>query len=134
MSCDFAVWHTEARLSNAEAIRVYHALCNGDTSAVSSSASIDAFYSEITALHPEIDDIPEEAIDDHDLCPWSVAFDRSQGHLIMCCVWSKAEYVGELVLQLATKHGLAMFDPQSELIVYPDTSEKRPWWHFWSRK
>ena len=134
MSCDYAVWHTEARLTTAEAAQLYHALCEGNTSGVSPNPAVDAFYAEITALHPEIDDIQEEDIDDHDLSPWSIAFDRSPGHLVMCCIWPKADYVGDLVLRLARKHGLAMFDPQSELIVYPDTPEKKPWWRLWSKE
>src|SRR5215475_7809838 len=120
MSCDYAVWHTQSRLTNAEAARLYHALCNGDTSGVLPSSAIAAFYSEITSLHPEIDDVPEDRIDDQNYSPWSAAFDRSAGHLIVCCVWPKAEYVAGLVRALARKHGLACFDPQSGTIVYPD--------------
>jgi hypothetical protein len=40
----------------------------------------------------------------------------------MCCVWSKASYVHELVQVLARKHGLALYDPQSERATYPDGS------------
>lgn len=58
-------------------------------------------------------------IDNHDLCRWSCAFDRSPSHLIMCCIWSKSEYVASLVIELAAKHELAVFDPQSETINFP---------------
>jgi len=40
----------------------------------------------------------------------------------MSCVWSKATYVHQLVQGLALKHGLALYDPQSEEVVYPDRS------------
>jgi hypothetical protein len=40
----------------------------------------------------------------------------------MCCVWSKASYVHELVQALARKHRLALYDPQSERVTYPDGS------------
>ncbi|WP_218420057.1 hypothetical protein, partial [Alteromonas lipotrueae] len=69
-----------------------------------------------------------------ELCPWSVAFDKSEGHLIISCVWPKADYVYELVADLAQKHELSIFSPQAELIVYPDGSEgdsNNPWWKFW---
>ncbi|GAC1513046.1 MAG: hypothetical protein NVS1B3_17230 [Candidatus Dormibacteraceae bacterium] len=49
MSCDFAVWKTQGRLTPAEARRLYLALCDGDRSGVSPSPAIDAFYSEIFA-------------------------------------------------------------------------------------
>jgi hypothetical protein len=97
------------------------------------SPAIQAFYDELTAQHPEIDDIPEDQLEDKDLCPWSIAFDKSDGHIIMCCIWPKADYVGELVARLAAKHGLAFYDPQSERVVYPgaESLPPNPWWKFW---
>ncbi|MES9934593.1 MAG: hypothetical protein ABW162_17460 [Candidatus Sedimenticola sp. PURPLELP] len=134
MSCDFGILSINKRLTNEEASDIYGALCEGDVSGVIPNAAIDAFYKELTAKHPEIDDVPEEEIDDTDLCPWSIAFDRSPGHLIISCVWPKSDYVYELVADLARKHELALFSPQAEIIVYPDGSEgsgNKPWWKFW---
>jgi hypothetical protein len=128
MSSDYAVWHIDTRLTNARACELYHALCDGDTSGVSRSAAIDAFYAELPALHPEIDNVRNEDIDNQDVCPWSIAFDRLPGHLIMCCVWPKADYVGKLVRRLSKKHDLAMFDPQSERIYYPGDSDRQGLW------
>jgi len=89
----------------------------------------------LTAKHPEIDTVPDDRIDDHDYCPWSCALDRSPGHVIMACVWSKAEYVDGFVRAMARKHGLAVFDPQAGTISYPEASgeksAKKPWWRFW---
>lgn len=82
--------------------------------------AIDAFYAELTSLHPEIDDIPEERLDDNDLCPWSAKIDRSPGHMFLSCVWPKARDVKDLLLSLAKKHGVAVFDPQSAQVYYPD--------------
>ncbi len=134
MSCDYAVWNTEARLSREEAIRLYRSLCDGDESGVSPSPAVDSFYTELTSIHPELTDVSDDDVDNLDLCPWSAEFDRSPGHLVLCCAWPKAEYVGGLVRDLARKHGLAVFDPQSEAIIYPDSPEPRSWWRFWSRK
>lgn len=120
MSCDYAIWNTQARLNNAEAGSLYHALCDGDISGIFPNAAIDALYTELTSLHPEIDDVPETQADDLDLCPWSVKIDCSPGHLILCCVWSKGSYVRDLVGSLARKHNLTIFDPQTEQIYYPD--------------
>jgi len=133
MSCDLGILSLERRLTNKEASDLYGALCDGETSGVKPSDAIDAFYKELTDKHPEIDDIPEEEIDNTDLCPWSIAFDRSPGHLIISCVWPKSDYVYELVAELARKHGLAIYSPQAEIIVYPDGSEgnPKPWWKFW---
>jgi hypothetical protein len=121
MSADYVVWHTQSSLTDAEAIRLCEALCNGDASGVSPSPAIAAFYAEITSLHPEIGDVPDDRKEDLDFSPWSAHFDRSAGHLIMCCVWSKADYVGRLVQTLARKHALSCFDPQAGTIFCPDT-------------
>ena len=134
MSCDFGILSIKGHLSNIEAASLYASLCDGNITGVDPSPAIESFYLEITQLHPEIDDIPDEEIDNTDLCPWSVEFDRSEGHILICCVWPKADYVYELIAELARKHGLALYSPQAEIIVYPDGSEGgelKPWWKFW---
>jgi hypothetical protein len=136
MSCDFGVWFPHKRLSSKEAGELYLRLCEDDINGVQPHPAVEAFYNELTAKHPEIDTIPEDRIDDHDYCPWSCALDRSGRHVIMACVWSKADYVTGFVHDLARKHGLAVYDPQSERITYPDGSPaaadgRRPWWRFW---
>lgn len=120
MSCDFGVWFPSKHLTNEEADELYAQLCEGEIDGITPHSSIDSFYKEITSKHPEIDDIPDDDVDDLDLCPWSIAFDRSDGHLLISCVWSKAEYVESLIKELAKKHGLAVYDPQTETIIYPN--------------
>ena len=120
MSCDFGIWFPHRRLTDGEAVEVYGRLCEGDTTGVEAHPSVGAFYRELTARHPEIDTIAEEQIDDHDLCPWSCALDRSDAHLVISCVWSKAEMVDRTLRALAHKHGLAVYDPQSGRITYPN--------------
>jgi hypothetical protein len=122
MSFDLGVWYPQKRIGNEEARELYVRLCDSDTRGVVPHPAIDVFYAELTAMHPEIDTIPEEKIDDHDCCPWSGKLDRSPGHVIMSCVWPKATYVHQLVRDLARKHGLAIYDPQSDLVTYPDGS------------
>lgn len=122
MSCDLGVWYPQKRISNDEASELYARLCSGDTSGVAPHPSIDAFYAELTAKHPEIDTIASENTGDYDYCPWSCRLDHSPGHVIMSCVWSKASYVTGLVKNLARKHGLAIYDPQDDEVTYPDGS------------
>lgn len=136
MSCDFGVWFPYDRLSSSDALRLYTRLCDGESDLARPHPSVDAFYNEITAMHPEIDTVEDDRIDDHDYCPWSCALDHSPGHVIMACVWSKADHVDGLVHQLARKHGLAVYDPQSDRITYSDADSgsainKRPWWRIW---
>lgn len=135
MSCDFAILSLDEVLTDSEVSLLYQELIDGNISGVSPNKSISDFYGELTKLHPEIDDVPDELIDDIDHCPWSVAFDKSDGHLIICCVWPKADYVLGLLYSLTNKHNLVMFDPQSEVIVNRDDlngwARSKPWWKFW---
>jgi hypothetical protein len=133
MSCDFGVWYPEKRVSDEEAGKLYVRLCEGDAAGLIPHPAIEAFYAELTAKHPEIDTIAEGKIDDHDYCPWSCALDHSPNHVVMSCVWSQADYAHRLVLDLARKHGLAVYDPQAGKVTYPDdfTSKKaKAWWRF----
>jgi len=133
MSCDYGVWFSSKRLSSDEAGRLYEALSEGSPDMVEAHPSVTAFYDELVMLHPEIDTIPEDRIDDHDYCPWSCAIDRSPGHVIVACVWPKADYVGALISSLARRHGLIMYDPQSHRVFYPDEAPhpSKPWWKLW---
>jgi hypothetical protein len=136
MSFDLAVWYPDKRLSAEEANGRYARLCEGNVEDLAEDAAVHAFYTELVAKHPEIDDIPEDRIDDHEYCPWSVAMDRSPGHVILCCVWSRAGYVRRYVGQLAAKHGLVLYDPQEGTAIYPGGSDPsggtrgKSWWKF----
>lgn len=134
MSYDLGVWYPHQRLSNTEAGQIYVALCESRPTPLQAHAAVEAFYNELCALFPEIDDIPEDRLDDHDYCPWSCAHDRSDAHVIMCCVFSQADNVDRLVHNLTRKHGLAVYNPQSETITHPDdevSDSSRRWWRFW---
>jgi hypothetical protein len=125
VSCDYLVWYSEQRISSQEAQHIYLRLCESDTSGVTANPAVEAFYAELTAKHPEIDTVPKQRLNDHDYCPWSCALDHSPAHVIMCCVWPKAAYVHNLVQELARKHGLTVYDPQSDEVIYPDGTRSR---------
>jgi len=120
MSYDLAVWYPSRLLSDEEALKQYQELCNEIIGDLEPHTSIDAFYLELSSVHPEIDDVPEDKIGDFDFSPWSVEHDRSDRHILMSCVWSRSDYVYDFVLKLAKKHGLAVFDPQLTKIHYPN--------------
>ena len=134
MSCDFGVWYPYERLSNKAAGELYIDLCEATRDSPRGHPSVDAFYQELVASHPEIDTVSVDQLDDKDYCPWSCAFDRSEGHIIMSCIWPQADKVQALLVSLSRKHGLALYDPQSERIIYPDEPSQigsKPWWKLW---
>jgi len=77
LSCDFAVWYPYKEPTNVEAEALYKQLCDGRSNLVTPHPAIEDFYREITSLHPEINDVPGDEIDNVELCPWSTEFDKS---------------------------------------------------------
>lgn len=117
MSWDCAVWHSNVVKNKEDAGKLYNKLCDGDTSLVGPTQRIQDFYEELTSKHPEIDDVNEDEIDNLDLCPWSITFDKSEGHIIMSCAVNKAEYVSDLIQKLAKKYELSFFEPQNVTFI-----------------
>ena len=134
MSMDIGVFYTERPHTDQDALNRYIAFCEADdlTPYIEASPTVASFLEELTATYPQIDDIPEDELDD---CPWSCAFDVSDGHVLMSMVSSKYEETALLVVQLAHKHGLVCIDPISGTILSaPDGVHLRrssSWWQFW---
>lgn len=116
MSYDFAVWYASRPITCQEADEIYGRLYRGDQTAVKPDPRIAEFLDELTERYPEIDDLDDEDMDD---CPWSNAFDRSEGHAIICMRFSLTEEVLPFVEELASEHGLVYFDPQTTVVMYP---------------
>jgi hypothetical protein len=78
---------------------------------------IKRFVTDLTADYPQIDDLPEEKLND---CPWSCAFDWGTSWVIMSMVWSRCQETAKAIFHLSRQHGLALFDPQTEFAYLPD--------------
>ena len=132
MSCDYGVWYSETRLTNKEAAKIYVALCEQWPFLEGEHPAVRDFYDELTRRWPEIDTVPDERIGDKDYCPWSCEISHSGIAVVTACVWSMADKVGAFIQELAIKHKLVFFDPQSERVLLPDhlattQSKKRGW-------
>jgi len=132
MSCDYGVWHSETSLTNEEAAKIYVALCEQWPFLDGENRAVRAFYDELTKRWPELDTVPDEKIDDKNYCPWSCAISHSGMAVVTACVWSMADKVGSFVKELATRHQLVFFDPQSERVHLPEqmkslTGKKSGW-------
>jgi hypothetical protein len=82
--------------------------------------SIVSFYDELTRRWPEIDTVPDEEIDNLEYCPWSCALSRSDIAVVTSCVWSMADEVEAFVRELAQRHRLVLFSPQSGSVYLPE--------------
>jgi hypothetical protein len=120
MSFDLGVWKSEAPLTHEQAAGIYVNLCENWPYLEGESRSVGTFYDELTRRWPELDTVPEEQIDNMQYCPWSSALSRSGMAVVMSCVWSISDEVAAFVKELANKHGLVLFDPQSGSVVLPE--------------
>jgi hypothetical protein len=129
MSYDLALWNSgNATPSDSEAGRLYIELCEDQCGGGPVAAGIQELYTELTRRYPEIDNVPEEAVDD---CPWSGLLNRSGHHVILNVVWSRAEEIRRFVFELAKKHNLVLFDPQRRKVLWPTTEPPKRWFRFW---
>ena len=120
MSCDYGVWYSDKPLTGKEAATIYLALCEQWPFLEGEKPDVRAFYDELTKRWPELDTVPDEKIEDKDYCPWSCEISHSGMAVVAACVWSMADKVGSVVQDLAIKHKLVFFDPQSDRVHLPD--------------
>jgi hypothetical protein len=120
MSFDLGVWHSDVPLSDKEAAEIYVHLCQDWPYLKGESHSIVSFYDELTRRWPEIDTVPDEEIDNLEYCPWSCALSHSDIAVVTSCVWSMADEVEAFVRELAQRHRLVLFSPQSGSVYLPE--------------
>lgn len=116
MSYDVGVFFTQRPHSDEAAGERYSAYCSDEdfSRLIEPSPRVAAFLHEVTGLYPEIHDVPDEALDD---CPWSASFDVSDGHALMPMTYPQADVMVSFLVDLADKHGLVCFDPQTGKIL-----------------
>ena len=121
MSFDLAVWYRSTPMNNKQALGFYVSVCEEEGLSRGKNPSVEGFYQELIAKWPEIDTIAEEKVGDFDYCPWSGALQCTEDAILMNCVWSHAPVVMEIVEQLAQKHDLVLFNPQTSKVILPKT-------------
>lgn len=117
MSYDVAVWDGDAPANDEHAVRVNEELwARYEEGAEEPSPRILAFLRELTARYPDLEDLPENEIEDS---PWSVSpTDDAVGvYSYLCLVYSKIEEALPFIVQTAKRHGLVCFDPQQETLL-----------------
>ena len=118
MSFDLAVFCPARALDDTDATALYVALCAGAKDAARHEAEarlvvapeLDAFYTKLTAIYPELDD-------DEDESPFSCAIQREPKYVILNLSFSRSDEVAHVVEKLALAHGLDTFDPQSRKLL-----------------
>ena len=118
-----AVWHSRTAISSSKAVSLYEDLLDQDSVPLGEEADVYAFYNELCSRYPENEMLTDEDVDDS---PWSCAHDRSGMHVLMTVRPEMAAETIPVILELAQRHGLVCFDPQSKMVFLPSNLETRP--------
>lgn len=126
MSFDLAVWEGQRPESDRAAAAAYQLLVerleSGDTDAPP-SPRITAYVEALLDRWPDLTEAGGEE------SPWadgpliSNAFGAA---IYFSMVWSRADEVSAFAAQLAERHGLVCYDPQSETLLPPAPHGHRP--------
>lgn len=116
MSFDLYVWHEPNPISAERARTTCHLLASGDDQVVQPQPQNLAFQAELLERFPDPDDPAEDELDD---IVWSISPDVNDRRSILCVGWSSADEFAEVAVELAGKHGLICFDPQSGQVRNP---------------
>jgi hypothetical protein len=123
VSFEIAVWSSSKSFTNKRAGRIYdqfleRRLSSENTPQPDAQERLGAFLAELEQKYPPISSInwTDETIDD---CPWSCDFDIGEDYIIMSCVWSRAEEIADFIEELAFRHELVCYDPQSTIVTMP---------------
>ncbi|MET9261776.1 hypothetical protein [Amycolatopsis sp. NPDC004079] len=108
MSYDLGVWAGDADDPQARYVRLREGAGPADS-------SLDGFCRDLTAKYPELHEAsdPEES-------PWSAAIERSGDGAVLTMQHPRAAEVTRVVLDLARKHDLTVFNPQTAEVHRPN--------------
>jgi hypothetical protein len=113
VSFDLAFWRADGPLTATEADEIYQVLAEGGGN-VREHPAVDAFHTDLLARYP----MPTPGQDDH-TSPWSVLPWHTEECVITCSPFSEADGMRPVLLDLAQRHGLTCFDPQSSTVYFP---------------
>lgn len=121
MSYDIAVWEGERPANHAAALETYNEMwARYEDTDEPASDRILSYIEELTAKYPDLDDLPDDDVDDS---PW--ADSPLQGNVMgpffyFALVPSKADETVPFIVETARRHELVCFDPQQEKLLWPE--------------
>jgi hypothetical protein len=111
VSFDLLVWNPGRRIDESDAQREYEVLAQRLESEGSVDPRLAAFMEELAAQFPGIESCVND--DDYDHCPWADEFGNPASFAILCMRWGWQKEPSRVIVELARKHGLTVYDPQS---------------------
>ena len=128
MSFDLYVWPIDRQVTQEEAASELERLSDYDRPREATDPRLRAFVAELRARFPE--GFPDKSEIDADWQPpeGTVVFElnESREHAFLGIPWSFVSPVGAAAQEIAFRHDLMLFDPQSEMAILPPTFGGEP--------
>lgn len=110
MSFDLLFWYQEVVPSSGEAAQIYDQFTDGVTGIVEESSAVGDFYQAVISEFPDLSD---ESMEES---PWASPLYVTGECVIAAISWSRSNEVSSVLLDLASTHGLTVYDPQGQVI------------------
>jgi hypothetical protein len=118
VSYDIAVWEGDRPANDKAALVAYNEMWaryeNGDEPA---SGRILNFIAELTARYPDLDDLPNDEVDDSPWASGSLREDVIGPFVYFTLVPSKVDEMVPFIVEAARRHELVCFDPQQAKLL-----------------
>ncbi|WP_433364756.1 hypothetical protein [Streptosporangium sp. CA-115845] len=105
MSVELGVWLGAEPITAQEALRRYLVWSRSDAVPGEPRPETAAFYEELTSLFPDL------TAENYAVSPWSAPLIVGEEFVLMDAVFPRAGEVCRVVLELARRHPLVLFEP-----------------------
>jgi hypothetical protein len=116
MSFDLAVWYEPAIVTAEEAARKYERILEREPGTVVADPRAAGFHRELIARYPNLSDL---TVDEFEDSPWAMDPSVVVDAVILSMSWSMAEPALPYIRELAERHELVCYDPQSGAVYSP---------------
>lgn len=116
MRVEIGIFFADAPLTDMDALNRYRAHCDGNDSGgpIDPGPHLVSFMSDLTARYPRLESLSDE---ERANSPWAGAFDAYGNQARITLSGRECANAVELILELADRHGLVCFDPQTRSIL-----------------
>ena len=119
MSYDLYLWRSPQPVTAQQAMTICQKLAEDHDDAVIPHEAVSAFHQDLIARFPKLESLGDDEIDDS---PWNMSPSATPGRVILVIGLSHVAQVSPTVQELAGRHGLVYFDPQSRVVHHPPQS------------
>jgi hypothetical protein len=115
MSYDLYLWRSPQPVTARQAMAIMHRLADGQDDAVVPDDALLAFHQDLIARFPPLSALADDEVEDS---PWNANPDATASRVILYFGHTQVPQVAPTVVELAERHRLVCFDPQSMVIHY----------------